>query len=93
MRTGFFVLRVFICFLEVGILEEVSVEDLNRIFISFPGVSINMLIHHNECIEWSGSFSGLFHLQRMSWKRTRTEVALPLHGLECVNHLLLSVLG
>lgn len=46
--TGSFVSRVFICFLKAGILREVLGEDLNRIFISFPGVSFNMMIHQNE---------------------------------------------
>ena len=34
-----FVLSSFICFPKAGIWGEVSGEDLNRIFISFPGVS------------------------------------------------------
>ena len=38
--TGSFVLRVFICFLKAGILGEVSGEGLNRIFLSFPGMSL-----------------------------------------------------
>ena len=37
-------LRVFICFLKVGILGEISGEDLLRIFISFPGVSFRVLV-------------------------------------------------
>ena len=41
-QTGSFVLRVFICFLKAAILGEVSGKDLNRIFISFPGVFFNM---------------------------------------------------
>lgn len=52
-----FVLRILLCFLQVGNLGEVSI----RIFISFLGVSFNMLTHQNECIEmfeivlWSAS--------------------------------------
>ena len=34
-----------------------SGEVLNRIFISFPGVSFNMLIHQNVCIDGLGFFS------------------------------------
>ena len=48
---------VFICFLKAGILGEVSGEDLNRIFISLIA-----LIHQNEHMEGSGSFSGQLHL-------------------------------
>ena len=51
---GFFL----ICFLNLGILREVSGQDLNRIFISFPGVSFDMLMPQNEAIEGSRSFSG-----------------------------------
>ena len=61
-----FYLEVFYLFLKVGILEEVSGEDLNRIYISFPGVSFDLLMCQNEHINGSGSFSGQFHLQRMS---------------------------
>ena len=49
--AGSFVSRGFICFLKSGILGKVSGEDLNRIFINFPG-----LIHQNEHIV-SGSWS------------------------------------
>ena len=38
-------LKVFIGFLKAGILGEVSEEDLNGTFISFPGVSFNKLNH------------------------------------------------
>ena len=37
--TGSFILKGFICSPEAGVLGEVSGEDLNRTFISFPGVS------------------------------------------------------
>ena len=39
VHTGSFVLRGFIWFLKVGVLGEVSIKNLNRIFISFSGVS------------------------------------------------------
>ena len=39
VHAGSFVLRVCIYFLKAGVLGEVSGEDLNRIFISFSGVS------------------------------------------------------
>ena len=39
--------RVLICFLKVRAFGEVSGKDLNRIFLSFPGVSFNVLIHQN----------------------------------------------
>ena len=92
--TGSFVLRVFICFLKARILGEVSGEEHNRIFISFPDVSFNILIHQNEHIR-SGSFSGQLPLQRMSprGRGTGTKVGLPQHGLECVKHLFLIVFG
>ena len=51
VHTGCFVLWVFISFLQTGILGEVSGEDLSRVFISFPGMSFNMLMHQNEHIE------------------------------------------
>ena len=41
-------LKGFIYFLKSGILGKVSGEHLNRIFISFPGVSFSMLINQNE---------------------------------------------
>ena len=47
-----------LCFPQVGILGEVSL----RIFLSFPGVSFNMLMHQNECVVGLGSFSGQLHL-------------------------------
>ena len=37
--TGSLALRVFISFPKLGIIEKFSGEDLNRILISFPGVS------------------------------------------------------
>lgn len=46
-NTGSFVLRVFICFLKVRILGKV----LMRIFISFPSVSFDLLMHQNDLIE------------------------------------------
>ena len=39
-HTWPFVLRVLTCFLKVKILGEVSKEGLNKIFNSFPGVSL-----------------------------------------------------
>ena len=51
---GFFVLRLFIFLWLAGILGEVSEKGLNRIFISFPSVSFNMLICQNVLIEGSG---------------------------------------
>ena len=41
---------VLIHFLMAGISGQVSGEGLSRIFISFPSMSFNMLIHQNECI-------------------------------------------
>lgn len=53
-HTGSFALRVFMCFLKMGILGEV----LNRILVSFPGLSFDMSMHQNKHIEGPGSFSG-----------------------------------
>ena len=89
---GSFVLRFFIFFWQAGIPGQVSENGLNRIFISFPGVSFNMLIHQNMHIEGSGLFSGWFYFQRMLSKRDWTKASLPWDSLGCVNHLLLSVL-
>ena len=71
-------LKIFICFLHI--LVEVSRDDLNRIFISFSGVSFNKLMHQNEYIAHSPV---QFHLQRMSLE-TGTKVGLPQHGLQCI---------
>ena len=76
----------------MGILGEASGKDL-KIFISFPGVSFSMLIHQNECIVGSGSFSGQFHLQRISSERDWDPGKSALHSLEGVKHLFLCVLG
>ena len=54
---GSFVLRLFIFHWPAGILGKVSGEDINRMFIIFPIVSFNMLIHQNVCMEGSGLFS------------------------------------
>ena len=39
MHAGSFVLKVFLSLLQLGTLGEFSGEDLNKIFICFPGVS------------------------------------------------------
>ena len=51
-----FVLRYLIFLWPAGILGKISGECLNRIFISFSGVSFNILIHQNVCVEGSGLF-------------------------------------
>ena len=63
---------------------------LRRMLTSCPG---GVLMHQTENIEGVRSFSGQFHLQRMSPKRDQTEVSLPQHCLEHVTYLLLNVLG
>ena len=44
-----FVLRYLIFLWPAGILGKISGECLNRIFISFSGVSFNVLSHQNVC--------------------------------------------
>ena len=59
-----FVLKVFIFLLWV----RISAEGFSRIFTSFPGVSLNMLIHQNEHIEEFGDHSLLsFTALVLSW--------------------------
>ena len=58
---GSFVLRLFIFHWPAGILGKVSGEDINRMFIIFPIVSFNMLIHQNMGMEGSALFSGQFY--------------------------------
>lgn len=70
---------------------EVSGEGLNRIFISFPGVSLNMLVRQNVRIEESELFLVAFIFKECY--RRGTEAGLSWDNLECVNSLLLSVLG
>ena len=48
-----FVTRLFI-FLWPAVLGEASGKGLNGIFISFSGLSFNMLIHQNARVEGSG---------------------------------------
>ena len=49
-------LEAFYLFLASWNPSKVSGKSLNRIFINFLGVSFNMLIHQNVCIEGSGLF-------------------------------------
>ena len=67
-------LRVFVCFLKAGVLGEVSGEDLNRIFISFPGVSFNTLMPQNECV---GHVPVSFPFKECHWRGTRREAGVP----------------
>ena len=66
-HTWPFVLRVLTYFLKVGVLGEVSGEDLSRIFTSFPGGSFNTLMPHNACVRNHSlvSFTALL----LSWIR------------------------
>ena len=66
---------------KVEILGDVLGEDLNNIFIRFPGVPFNMLIHQNEHTEGSGPFKEC----RQRGPGTKAD-------LGCVNHVLLGVL-
>lgn len=57
-------------YLKAGILGVVSGGDLNRIFISFPGVSFNMLTHQSEHIDHS---LVSFTFKECYLKETRTD--------------------
>ena len=80
MYTESFVIRGFlVCFLEAGLLGDVSGEGLSRIFISFPGVSFNMLMHQNENIGHS-----LVSVTFKECHQRGTASSLPQQGLECI---------
>ena len=42
--------RVLICFLKVRAFGEVSGKDLNRIFLSFPGVFFNVPMYQGHFV-------------------------------------------
>ena len=65
-----FVTRLFI-FLWPAVLGEASGKGLNGIFISFSGMSFNMLIHQNARVEGSGV---IFCLVLSSKKSSRTSL-------------------
>lgn len=71
-------LRLLIFLWPAGVLGETlgAGGSLNRVCISSPGVSFNMLIHQNVCLEGWGLFSG-FIFKDLHWRGAQTKAGLP----------------